>query len=70
MSKHMHRTPFVMRGNFSKEWMEQFAKDMGFEWTYVAAQTIPKEKIEVRPLPPPTGRLNYIEAKYKDDAKI
>jgi len=66
----MHRTPFVMRGNFSKEWLEDFAKAMGVKLTYPSATTIPAEKIEVRPLPPPSGKLYYVEAKYKDDAKI
>lgn len=64
------RGPFVSHLPLSHEQMENLAKALGIKWTYVAAQTIPKEKIKVCPLPPPTGKLNYIEAKYKDDAKI
>jgi hypothetical protein len=60
-----NRTPFVMYLPFSKKQMDQLAKDLGIKWTYPSAQTIPKEKIEVRPLLPPTGKLYYFEVKYE-----
>ena len=69
-TSHINRTPFVSYVPFSHEQMEALAKALGIKWTYVSAQTIPKEKVEVCTLPPPSGKLIYIEAKYKNDAKI
>ena len=63
----MSRTPFVMHLPFSHEQMEALAKSLGIKWTYPSAKTIPAEKIEVRPLSPPSGNLYYTEIKYKSN---
>lgn len=49
------------RGAYSKEFLEQLAKDLGIEWTYIQAITIPKDQVPVRPMDPPSGELHYAE---------
>ncbi len=58
------RPPKIMtgfRGAYSKEFLEQLAKDLGIEWTYIQAITIPKDQVPVRPMDPPSGELHYAE---------
>jgi len=61
----MRRMPFVMRGNWSKEWMESFAKTMGVKFIWLEPTLISKEKIEISPLSPPSGKLYYFTVKYE-----
>lgn len=55
---------FGFKHIYSKEFLDRLAKELGFEWTFLAPKSIPSEEISVNPLPPPTGKLYYCEFKY------
>ena len=52
---------------YPKSFLEKLAKDLGFKWTYVKATCIPKEDIEIRPLPPPSETLYFLDYKIGPD---
>jgi len=60
---------FGFKHQYPQEFLDQLAKDMGFDWTPVKFKTVNAKDIEVRPLGPPSRILAYIDIKYKEDKK-
>lgn len=56
---------FGFKHAYSQKFLDQLAKDLGFEWTPVVFKCIDKEKISVCPMPPPSGQLLYMDIEYK-----
>lgn len=60
----MNRLLTGFKHKYPQEFLDQLAKDLGFEWIPVKFETIPYDKVEVKPLPPPNGKIYYMEVKY------
>jgi len=56
---------FGFKYKYSQEFLDQLAKEFGFEWTLVKPQLIDKDEISISPLPPPSGKLYYMNIKIK-----
>jgi hypothetical protein len=56
---------FGFQHRYPQAFLDELAKMMGIEWIPVNPTLVPKENISVQPLPPPCGKLYYIETKYK-----
>lgn len=65
----IHEPGTIITRGFSGRYPESFFKHLeeilGVKFIYCAPRLIEAEKIEIRPLPPPTGKLYYIDAKYE-----
>ncbi len=62
----------IFRGfqyRYPQSFLDDLAKALGIKWVKCDPTTIDKNKIEVKPLPPPSGKLYYCEAKYNDEEK-
>ena len=60
----------LMRGfqnRYPQEFLDELAKACGFEWYPVKFTPVPKDKVEVKPLGPPTNMIFYMDIKIKDD---
>ena len=56
---------FRFKYKYSQKFLDELAKAMGIEWIPVKPTLVPKELVSEHPLPPPSGKLYYIETKYK-----
>jgi len=54
---------FRFKYKYPQKFLDELAEAMGIEWTPVKAHLVPKENISVKPLPPPSAELYYIEMK-------
>jgi len=52
------------RGRYPTSFFKHLEKILGIKFVYLKPKTTNK-KIEVQPLSPPSGKLYYIEPKYK-----
>lgn len=62
----MHKPKiFGFQHSYPQEFLDQLAKDLGFKWTKAKFTTIPKDKVSVQPMGPPSGVVHYIDFKYE-----
>lgn len=54
------------KGRYPQKFLDELAKTLGIKWTKVEFKAVPKEKVEVKPLGPPSGVLYYVDMKYGD----
>ena len=65
MIMNKERIPIVMKGRYPQSFLDELAKAMGIKWAKVKSECIPTEKIDIRPLALPIGKLYYVETKYE-----
>ena len=56
-----------LKHRYPQEFLDQLAKDLGFEWTRVNFGTIGKDDCPIHPIPPPSGLLFYVDYKLNKD---
>jgi len=56
---------FGFQYRYPQKFLDNLAKWYGFEWTPVNPTLVPWYIVSVHPMPPPSGKLYYIEIKYK-----
>jgi hypothetical protein len=52
---------------YSQEFLDQLAKDLGFEWSKVEFNLLDKEDMPICPLGPPSGALFYVDYELNQD---
>lgn len=58
---------FGFKNRYPQSFLDNLAKALGIKWTKAKPTLIDPKDVEVRPLPPPSGTLYYMEVKYGDD---
>jgi len=56
---------FGFHRKYPKEFLDKLAKVFGFEWKSCTARLVDKDKVEVKPPPPPSEKLYYMDIKYE-----
>jgi hypothetical protein len=58
---------FGFKNKYPQSFLDSLAKAWGFEWTKVRHVPIDRDKVEVKPMGPPSAILYYCEIKYNED---
>ena len=56
---------FRFKHKYPQKFLDELAEAMGIEWIPVKPSLVPRDLVEVKPLPPPSGKLYHLESKYK-----
>jgi hypothetical protein len=57
---------FIFKNKYPQEFLDRLADALGIKWTKVKPQLVDRDSFEVKPLPPPSGVLFYMDPLFTD----
>lgn len=55
---------FGFKHKYSQEFLDWLEKELGIKWIKCPPKTIPTDKVEIKPLSPPSNKVHYIDIEY------